>query len=84
MYSRTNEGQEMKPNRTQKHICDFIIEQIEGWRDNEDIYSPTHIKDLRAGLNDIVKDDGWIDEYHAERFNGWLRILLEEIRDLKE
>lgn len=74
----------MKPNRTQQHICDFIIEQIEWWRDSNDINSTTHFSDLEDRLNDLVEDEGWINDTQASAIDTWLTNLLVEIRKLKE
>lgn len=74
----------MKPNRTQKHICDFIIEQVEWWRDSNDINSPTHLSDLTSRLNDLVDDEGWITESQAHELDVYLTNLLVTIRNLKE
>lgn len=74
----------MKTNRIQQHICDFIIEQVEWWRDSNDINSPTHLSDLESRLNDIVEDEGWINEFKAQELNVWLTNLLVALRSLKE
>ena len=74
----------MKTNRVQKHICDFIIEQVEWWRDSNDIDSPTHFSDLEDSLNAIVEDEGWIDEQRACKLLEGLIGLLVTIRQLKE
>lgn len=74
----------MKTNRIQQHICDFIIEQIQWWRDSNDIDSPTHSSDLESRLNDIVEDEGWLTESQADSIDAWLINLLIEIRHLKE
>ena len=74
----------MKTNRVQQHICDFIIEQIEWWRDSNDINSPTHFSDLEDRLNDIVEDEGWIDGLQAYELLNRLTDLLVTIRQLKE
>lgn len=74
----------MKTNRVQQHICDFIIEQIQWWRDSNDIDSPTHLSDLESRLDDIVEDEGWITESQARSFDAWMTNLLVEIRQIKE
>ena len=74
----------MKTNRTQKHICDFIIGQIEWWRDSNDINSTTHLSDLEDRLNDLVEDEGWIDKEEADCIETQLIGLLNQIRHLKE
>ena len=73
----------MKTNRTQKHICDFIIEQIEWWGDSNDINSTTHISDLENRLDDIVEDEGWIDKEEADSLETHLIEVLRVIRKLK-
>ena len=72
----------MKTNRVQQHICDFIIEQVEWWRDSNDIDSPTHLSDLESRLDDIVEDEGWLNEHQANSLDCWLTNLLVEIRHL--
>lgn len=74
----------MKTNRLQRHICDFIIEQVEWWRDSNDINSPTHFSDLESRLNDIVEDEGWISDLQAYELDVYLTNLLVAIRNLKE
>lgn len=74
----------MKTNRIQKHICDFIIEQIQWWRDSNDIDSPTHSSDLESRLNDIVEGEGLLTESQADSIDTCLINLLIEIRHLKE
>lgn len=74
----------MKTNRVQKHICDFIIEQMDWWRDSNDIDSPTHLSDLESRLNDLVEDEGWIDGTQAYELLNRLTDLLITIRQLKE
>lgn len=74
----------MKTNRIQKHICDFIIGQVEWWRDSNDIDSSTHFSDLADRLNDIVEDEGWINNTQASAIDAWLTNLLVEIRQLKD
>lgn len=74
----------MKTNRIQKHICDFIIGQVEWWRDSNDIDSPTQFSDLEDRLNDIVEDEGWTDEQRAYELLEGLIGLLVTIRQLKE
>lgn len=74
----------MKTNRVQQHICDFVIEQIQWWRDSNDIDSPTHLSDLESRLDDIVEDEGWITEPQAKSINAWMTNLLVEIRQIKE
>lgn len=74
----------MKTNRVQKHICDFIIEQVEWWRDSNDIDSSSHLSDLADRLNDIVEDEGWINDIQANAIDAWLTNLLVEIRQLKD
>ena len=32
----------MKPTKTQKAVCDAVIDQLKFWRDANDINSPTH------------------------------------------
>ena len=32
----------MKPTKTQKAVCDAVIDQLKFWRDTNDINSPTH------------------------------------------
>lgn len=74
----------METNRIQKHICDFIIEQVDWWRDSHDIDSPTHLSELGDRLNDLVENEGWINETQARTIDTWLTNLLVEIRNLKE
>lgn len=74
----------MKTNRVQQHICDFIIEQVEWWRDSNDINSSSHFSDLKDGLNDIVENEGWINDIQANAIDAWLTNLLVEIRQLKD
>ena len=74
----------MTPNRIQQHICDFIIEQVEWWRDSNDINSPTHLSDLSSRLNDLVEDEGWITDSQAHEMDVHLTNLLVAIRNLKE
>lgn len=73
----------METNRIQKHICDFIIEQVDWWRDSHDIDSPTHLSELEDRLNDLVEDEGWIDGLQAYSIDRLLTDLLNEIRNLK-
>ena len=40
----------MKPSRAQKIVCDSLICQISGWRDDEDIGSPNHYTSLNRDL----------------------------------
>lgn len=74
----------METNRVQKHICDFIIEQVDWWRDSHDIDSPTHLSELEDRLNDLVEDEGWIDGVQAYELFNRLMDLLMTIRQLKE
>lgn len=74
----------MKTNRVQQHICDFIIEQVDWWRDSNDIDSPTHLSELESRLNDLVEDEGWIDGTQAHELLNRLTDLLLTIRQLKE
>ena len=74
----------MKTNRIQQHICDFIIEQVQWWRDSNDINSPTHLSDLEARLNDLVEDEGWITDSQANTLDTYLTNLLVEIRNMRE
>lgn len=74
----------MKTNRLQQHICDFIIEQVEWWRDSNDINSPTHFSDLESRLDDLVEDEGWINEHKAQELGVHLSAVLASIRGIKE
>lgn len=74
----------MKTNRLQQHICDFIIEQIQWWRDSNDINSPTHLSDLESRLDDLVEDEGWISDSKAHELDVHLTNLLVAIRGIKE
>lgn len=74
----------MKTNRVQKHICDFIIGQVDWWRDSNDIDSPTHLSELEERLNDLVEDEGWIDGTQAYELLNRLTDLLTTIRQLKD
>ena len=73
----------MRTNRVQRHICDFIIDQVTWWRDSNDIDSPTHTCDLECRIDDIVEDEGWLDGDTAHRLEGLLSNLLAEIRKLE-
>lgn len=74
----------METNRIQKHICNFILDQVTWWRDSNDIDSPTHTCDLECRIDDIVEDEGWLDEDTAHSLEEHLRGLLSEIRNMKE
>lgn len=74
----------MKTNRVQQHICDFIIGQVDWWRDSNDIDSPTHLSELEDRLNDLVEDEGWIDGTQAYELLNRLTDLLITIRQLKD
>lgn len=74
----------MKTNRVQQHICDFIIEQVQWWRDSNDINSPTHYSDLESRLNDLVEDEGWINYRKAYELGANLLAVLDSIRAIKE
>lgn len=74
----------MKPNRVQQYICDFIMEQVQWWRDSNDINSPTHLSDLESRLDDLVEDEGWISDSKAHELDVYLTNLLVAIRGIKE
>lgn len=73
----------MRPNRTQRDICDFIIEQVDFWKNSNDINSPTHFSDLESRLDDLVEDERLISQSQAQALDTYLTNLLVEIRNMK-
>lgn len=73
----------MRPNKTQRDICDFIIEQVDFWKNSNDINSPTHFSDLESRLDDLVEDERLISQSQAQALDTYLTNLLVEIRNMK-
>ena len=51
----------MKPTKTQKAVINAIIDQLQFWRNTNDIDSPTHYCDMdecyKSSLDDCLSED---------------------------
>ena len=62
----------MKPTKTQKTAIGAVIDQLQFWRDTNDINSPTHYSDMdecyQSALDDCLSEKE-IEELKAETCN---------------
>lgn len=66
----------MKANDKQKEICDLIINQVNFWKESNDINSPTH----HCDNNESVRNIDWLSEEDVEDLTNFLDNLLNYIK----
>ena len=69
----------MKPTETQKTVCDAVIDQLQFWRNSNDIESPTHYCDMDEQYA-LLKDN--LSEAEIAELASITRKLFRFIKNL--
>lgn len=70
----------MKSTDTQKAVCNALIDQLEFWRDTNDIDSPTHTCDIDECYSRNLEE--CLSESELEKFRDMTYNLLGFVREL--
>lgn len=69
-----------KPTDNQKKIIDECILQLQSWKNTNDLYSPTHGRDIEDGFDNLYLDD-IIDEDTSDELYEKLYSLMLTIKN---